>query len=61
MPKILPDDAPMRTSVRDKQLVEVPTIVSYSSLQRTVEQHVDTLVQFLVVTRVLGFADEHFE
>ena len=45
MPKILPDDVPMRTTVRDTQLVErlveVPTIISYSSLQRTVEQHVD--------------------
>ena len=45
MPKILPDEVPMRTSVRDTQLVEqlleVPTIISISSLQRTVEQHVD--------------------
>ena len=35
----------MRTSVRDtqlvEQLVEVPTIISFSSLQRTMEQHVD--------------------
>ena len=35
----------MRTAVRvpqlAEQLVEVPTIISYSSLQRTVEQHVD--------------------
>ena len=45
VPKILPDDVPVRTAVRDtqlaEQLVEVPTIVSYSSLQRTMEQHVD--------------------
>ena len=45
MPKILPFDVPMRTAVRvtqlAEQLVEVPTIISYSSLQRTVEQHVD--------------------
>ena len=45
VPKILPCDVPMRTAVRDsqlaEQLVEVPTIVSSSSLQRTVEQHVD--------------------
>ena len=45
VPKILPEDAPMRTAVRDtqlaEQLVEVPTIVSYSLLQRTMEQHVD--------------------
>ena len=45
VPKILLDDVPVRTAVRDtqlaEQLVEVPTIVSYSSLRRTVEQHVD--------------------
>ena len=43
VPKILLDDVPMRTVLRDtqlaEQLVEVPTIVSFSSLQRTVEQH----------------------
>ena len=42
MPKIFPDDVPKRTAVRDtqlaEQLVEVPTIVSLSSLQRNVEQ-----------------------
>ena len=41
VPKILPDDVPMRTTVRDTQLVEVPTIISFSSLQRTLEQNVD--------------------
>ena len=45
VPKILLDDVPVRTAVRDtqlvEQLVEVPTIVSYSSLQRTMEQNVD--------------------
>ena len=45
VPKILLDDVPVRTPVRDtqlvEQLVEVPTIVSFSSLQRTVEKHVD--------------------
>ena len=45
VPEILLDDVPVRTPVRDtqlvEQLVEVPTIVSYSSLQRTTEQHVD--------------------
>ena len=45
VPKILLDDVPVRTPMRDahlvEQLVEVPTIVSFSSLQRTVEQHVD--------------------
>ena len=45
VPKLLPEDVPTRTMVRDtqlvEQLVEVPTIVSYSSLQRTMEQNVD--------------------
>ena len=44
VPKIVFDDVPVRTSVRDtqlvEQLVEVPTIISYSSLQPTTEQHV---------------------
>ena len=45
VPKILPHDVPMRRSCREpqlvEQLVEVPTIVPFSSLQRTVEQNVD--------------------
>ena len=46
VPKILLLDVPMRAALRVTQLVEqmveVPTILSYSSfLQRTVEQHVD--------------------
>ena len=45
VPKILPLDVPLRRLCRDtqlaEQLVEVPTIVSYSSLQRTVEHPVD--------------------
>ena len=45
VPKILPDDVPMRAVLRDtqlvEQLVEVPTIISFSSFQRTSEQHVD--------------------
>ena len=45
VPKILPDDVPMRTAVCDTQLeeqvVEVPTIISFSSLQRIKEQNVD--------------------
>ena len=45
VPKILSEDVPFRAVLRDsqlaEQLVEVPTIVSYSSLQRTLEQHVD--------------------
>ena len=45
VPKILPFDVPMRAAFRvtqlAEQLVEVPTIISYSSLQRTVEHYVD--------------------
>ena len=46
VPKILLNDVPMRTAVRDtqlvEQLVEVPTIISCSSLsQRIMEQNVD--------------------
>ena len=45
VPKILPFDVPTRSAVRVtqlvEQLVEVPTIISYSSLQRTVEHYVD--------------------
>ena len=45
VPKILPEDVPVRTVVRDaqlaEQLVEVPTIVSYSSSQPIMEQNVD--------------------
>ena len=46
--KILLDYVPVRTAVRvtqlAEQLVEVPTIVSCSSLQRAMEQHDDTPV-----------------
>ena len=46
VPKILLNDVPVRAVLRNpqlvEQLVEVPTVVSYSSLlQRTVEQNVD--------------------
>ena len=45
VPKILPLDVPMRAALRVtqlvEQLVEVPTIISYSSLRRTMEQQVD--------------------
>ena len=45
VPKILPFDVPMRAAVRvpqlAEQLVEVPTIVSYSWLQLRLEHHVD--------------------
>ena len=45
VPKFIIEDVPMRTSVPEpqlaEQLVEVPTILSHSSLQRSVEQLVD--------------------
>ena len=45
VPKIFPEDVPMRAVLRDpqlaEQLVEVPTIVSYSWLQLRTEQTVD--------------------
>ena len=45
VPKFIIKDVPMRTSVPEpqlaEQLVEVPTIVSFSSLQRIMEQTVD--------------------
>ena len=45
VPKILLEDVPMRAVLRDpqlaEQLVEVPTIVSYSWLQLHMEQNVD--------------------
>ena len=49
VPKILSEDVFLRTAVRDtqlaEQLVEVPTIVSYSLLQRILEQNVDIPVR----------------
>ena len=49
VPKILPHDVPLRRLCREtqlaEQLVEVPTVLSYSSLQQLiVEQTVDILV-----------------
>ena len=45
VPKILPEDVSLRTVVRDthlaEQLVEVPTVVSWSLLQQIMEQNVD--------------------
>ena len=45
VPEILPEDVSLRTVVREpqqvEQLVEVPTIVSYSWLQLGMEQNVD--------------------
>ena len=44
VPKIFPEDVPMRAVLRDpqlvEQLVEVPTIVSFSLLQQMMEQNV---------------------
>ena len=59
MPKFLIDEPSVRTDVREpqlaEQLVEVPTIVSYSSLQRIVEQNVDIPVPRGGVRRLQGF------
>ena len=45
VPKILPEDVSLRTAAREpqlaEQLVQVPTVVSYSWLQWIVEQNVD--------------------
>ena len=45
VPKIFLDDIPARRLCREpqlvEQLVEVPTVISYSSLRRTMVQHVD--------------------
>ena len=45
MPMIVPEDVSLRTAVREpqlvEQLVEVPTVVSWSMLQQIVEQNVD--------------------
>ena len=49
VPKILPEEVPMRAVLRDpqlaEQLVEVPTIVSYSWLQLRLEQNDDIPVE----------------
>ena len=56
VPKILPLDVPMRTSGREpqlaEQLVEVPTIVSFSSLQRGLRSRTLTF-QLLVVVELV--------
>ena len=45
MPMIVPEDVSLRTAVREpqlvEQLVEVPTVVSWSMLQQIMEQSVD--------------------
>ena len=45
VPMILPEDVSLRTAVREpqlvEQLVEVPTVVSWSMLQQIMEQNVD--------------------
>ena len=59
VPKILIDELPARTLVREpqlaEQLVEVPTIISFSSLQRIVEQNVDVPVPRGGVRGLQGF------
>ena len=59
VPKILIDELSVRTLVREpqlaEQLVEVPTIISFSSLQRIVEQNVDVPVQRGGVRGLQGF------
>ena len=58
MPKILIDEFSVGTPVREPQLAEqlvgVPTIISFSSLQRTVEQNVDIAVPRRGVRRLQG-------
>ena len=62
VPKIFIDELPARTSVREpqlaEQLVEVPTIISFSSLQRIVEQNVDVPVPRGGVRGLQGFPPE---
>ena len=59
VPKILIDELPARTFVRElqlaEQLVEVPTIISFSSLQRIVDQNVDIPVPRGGVRGLQGF------
>ena len=56
VPKIFVERIPSRTSVREpqlaEQLVEVPTLISYSSFREIVEQNVD--IQFLMVVMVFS-------
>ena len=62
VPKILIDELSARTPVREpqlaEQLVEVPTIISFSSLQRNVEQFVNIPVPRGGVRRLQGFPPE---
>ena len=62
VPKILIDELSARTPVREpqlaEQLVEVPTITSFSSLQRNVEQLVNIPVPRGGVRRLQGFLPE---
>ena len=59
VPKIFIDELLVRTPVREsqlaEQLVEVPTIISFSSLQRIVEQNVDVPVPRGGVHDLQGF------
>ena len=59
VPKIFIDELSVRTPVREpqlaEQLVDVPTIISFSSLQRIVEQNVDVPVPRGGVRDLQGF------
>ena len=59
VPRILSEDVPMRALVREtqlaEQLVEVPTIVSWSLLQLITKQNVDIPVPGGGVRGLLGF------
>ena len=59
VPKVLIDEPSVRTHVREpqlaEQLVEVPTIISFSLLQRIVEQNVDIPVPRGGVRGLQGF------
>ena len=64
MPKVLSDDVPMRALVREtqlaEQLVEVPTIVSWSLLQLITKQNVDIPVPCGGVRGLQGFLPRQF-
>ena len=59
VPKILPEDVSLRTAVREPQLAEqlvgVPSMVSFSSLQRIMAQDVDIPVPHVRVPGPQGF------
>ena len=65
VPKILIDELSVRSLVREPQLagqlVEVPTIISFSSLQRIVEQNVDIPVPRGGVRGLQGFPQDRLQ